>query len=131
VADYSMPPQKSKIKKGEGGLSLELSRTKDILLHSQSYMERKVVRVGFAAETENLEQNALKKLQKKSLDLICANRIDEQHNPFGASDNTLVLIDKKGSRVLPMQSKESVAREIVQHISALVRQRRIDGDVDE
>jgi phosphopantothenoylcysteine decarboxylase/phosphopantothenate--cysteine ligase len=130
VADYSILPQTTKIKKGEGGLSLELSRTEDVLLHSQSYMKSNVVRVGFAAETEDLEHNAMKKLQKKSLDLICANKIDDKHNPFGSSENSLVLIDKKGSRVLPMQSKELIAQEVVQHISALVVQKQMNGEGD-
>ncbi|MCK5807444.1 bifunctional phosphopantothenoylcysteine decarboxylase/phosphopantothenate--cysteine ligase CoaBC [bacterium] len=131
VADYSLPPQKTKIKKGEAGLSLELSRTEDILLHSLSYMDKSVVRVGFAAETENLEQNALMKLEKKSLDLICANKIDAEHNPFGASTNKMVLLSKNSRHIVPMQHKESIAKEIVMHIGTLVEKKEMRGVNDE
>lgn len=119
VADYSVDKKGEKIKKQEDKLSLELSKTEDVLLHSQSYMDKKVMRVGFAAETENLEQNALLKLKKKSLDVICANRVTGEHNPFGASTNSIILFDKDGSHALPMQRKDHLAFEIVQHIRSL------------
>ena len=127
VADYSVDKKDKKIKKQAEKLSLELSRTEDILVHSQSYMNKKVIRVGFAAETENLEQNALLKLEKKSLDLICANRVTDNHNPFGASDNSMILFDKDGSYPLPMQSKDDLACEIVQHICSLYESKNGEG----
>lgn len=126
VADYSMERHPSKIKKGDGPLLLELERTEDILLHSTRYMNKQIFRVGFAAETENLGEHALLKLKNKSLDLICANLLTPTHNPFGASDNELILFDKNGSHSLPKQGKEGLAKKIVSHIRL-----SIDGGADE
>jgi phosphopantothenoylcysteine decarboxylase / phosphopantothenate---cysteine ligase len=89
VADYKPEKSISKIKKNEGGLVIELSRTEDILVSTADMMKPGSVRIGFAAETENLEENAVLKLRKKKLDMVVANLVSEKFDPFRFSRRTV------------------------------------------
>jgi phosphopantothenoylcysteine decarboxylase/phosphopantothenate--cysteine ligase len=107
VADYR--PEaivKSKIKKeSEQNLTLKLVKTPDIL----SEVKGNFIRVGFAAESENLVANAKKKLLDKKLDLIVANDITKADSGFDADNNRVVIIDKKGkTEELPLMSKRGL-----------------------
>jgi len=99
VADFT--PAKyadEKIKKGKGeGMTLELTSTKDIL---KSLADKKGGRVvmGFAAETQNLETNALKKLESKNLDFIAANDVTAPGAGFGVDTNAVSLYTRDGGR---------------------------------
>ncbi len=94
VADYR-PKQvaKNKIKKSEMELSLVLEKTADIL-STVSGLEKKPFIVGFAAETENLIENAKSKLTQKKLDAIIANQIEPSGFPFNSNESEAVLITK-------------------------------------
>jgi len=93
VADYQ-PAQISeqKIKKDGDTLTLELVKTTDILGSARSELNFTGTLVGFAAETENLEENARKKLTKKQCDLIVANDVSRKDIGFDSSHNEVLLI---------------------------------------
>ena len=92
IADYSPKKSAQKIKKGENSVTAEFFRTTDILAESVKWTKPGAVRIGFAAETENLEENALKKLVKKNLDFVVANQVKTEFKPFGSDTNTVKII---------------------------------------
>jgi phosphopantothenoylcysteine decarboxylase/phosphopantothenate--cysteine ligase len=118
VADYQpKAAAKSKIKKDNASLSLELVRTPDIL----GEVKGNFIRVGFAAESDDLIANARKKLGKKQLDLIVANDITAKDSGFGVDTNKVTLIDKKGkAESLPLMSKREVADKILDRVVGLL-----------
>jgi phosphopantothenoylcysteine decarboxylase/phosphopantothenate--cysteine ligase len=116
VADYR--PERvwpSKMKKGAAGMELSLVRTPDILTEVAALTPGPFT-VGFAAETEEVERNALEKLHKKSLDLIAANRVGPGVG-FDSSENALLLLWEGGRCELPQASKHELARELVRVIA--------------
>jgi len=119
VADYQPEAiAKNKIKKSEKNLTLKLVKTPDIL----SEVKGNFIRVGFAAESENLVANAKKKLADKKLDLIVANDITKTDSGFDADTNRVVIIDKKGkAEELPLMSKREVADKILDKIKTLIK----------
>ena len=119
VADYRpVAPAEQKIKKSSQDLSLELTRTTDILEAAKGDF----VKVGFSAETENLVANATDKVRRKSLDLIVANDITDPDSGFGRDTNRVVLIDRE-LRVeeLPLMSKYEVSNRILDRIVTLLQ----------
>lgn len=119
VADYSPKnTAENKIKKGSESLVLDLIRTPDIL----SEMPDGLVKVGFAAESENLEENARKKLKDKRLDLIVANDITAKDSGFGVDTNEVVIIDRNGgTERMPLLQKSEVADKIFDRIADVIR----------
>jgi phosphopantothenoylcysteine decarboxylase/phosphopantothenate--cysteine ligase len=116
VADYRpRRVSKNKIKRElASSLTLELERTPDILTE----VKGKFLRVGFAAESENLVANAKGKLDKKRLDLIVANDITARGSGIGADANQVVIIDRKGKvEKLPLLPKREVAGRILDKIA--------------
>jgi phosphopantothenoylcysteine decarboxylase/phosphopantothenate--cysteine ligase len=118
VADFR--PKKvfsGKIKKEEAEkLVIELERTSDILYELGKRKKNKIL-VGFAAETENLVGNALKKLEEKELDLIVANDISAKGAGFGSDDNKAKLINSKGIvQELTLMPKSDLAEKILDEI---------------
>ena len=102
----------SKIKKTENGLSLELIRDNDILKELGLHKKRQVL-VGFAAESNDLLQNAKAKLMKKNLDYIVANDITKSDIGFGTEDNKVVILSRDSSPIiLDKMPKKQVAREL-------------------
>jgi phosphopantothenoylcysteine decarboxylase/phosphopantothenate--cysteine ligase len=120
VADYR--PRRNapeKIKKSEKGIVLELERNPDILLEVGKRKGRRIV-VGFAAETENLLQNARRKLEEKNLDLIVANDITLPEAGFEADTNIVKFLDRSGKvEELPLMTKEELADHILNRIAQL------------
>jgi len=114
VADYqSKAVAKAKIKKESPSLSLELIRTPDILTE----VKGDFLKVGFAAESEDIVANARQKLEKKQLDLIVANDITDVKSGFGADTNKVTLIDRDGKvESLPLLSKREVADRILDRV---------------
>jgi phosphopantothenoylcysteine decarboxylase/phosphopantothenate--cysteine ligase len=107
-----------KIKKKGKGRVLELERTPDILAQVALQRSPDQVIVGFAAETEDLVENAREKLQRKRLDLIVAN---EARQAMGAVANQVTLIDAGGSvQELPLLPKDEVASQILDRVAALL-----------
>lgn len=118
VADYR-PKSASplKIKKTADSLTLELERTQDILAKLGAMKRPEQVLVGFAAETDHLVDNALKKLHGKNLDWIVANEVGGKEGGFGSDSNAVTIISKNGARTtIPLQSKRSVAERILDAI---------------
>jgi len=117
VADYS-PVQTStqKIKKSKSSLTIELKPNKDILAEVASLPNAPFC-VGFAAESENLLVHAEAKRQAKKLPLIVANLISES---MGQDENSVTLLDDKGSHSLPRANKELVAQHLLEHITHML-----------
>ena len=116
VADYT-PIEKAeqKIKKTDGDLSIVLKRTQDILLTiGQKKREDQIV-IGFAMETENLLENAGKKLQEKNANYIIANSIREPGAGFGVDTNIVKIISPTSVEDLGLLSKDETAKEILRH----------------
>jgi len=118
VADYRpKSTAKEKIKKKDAGLTLELERTPDIL----SEIKGNFVRVGFAAESENLVENATQKLRQKSLDLIVANDVTAKNSGFGTDSNRVTIIGKDGKvESLPLLPKRQVADKVLDKVAKLL-----------
>ena len=116
VADYT-PIEKAdhKIKKAEGDLSIALKRTQDILLTIGKKKRENQVVIGFAMETENLLENAAKKLQEKNANYIIANSIRELGAGFGVDTNIVKIISPTSVEDLGLLSKDDTAKEILRH----------------
>jgi phosphopantothenoylcysteine decarboxylase/phosphopantothenate--cysteine ligase len=119
VADYRVAEtSKQKIKKTDNELMLRLIPNPDILKYVTS-LSKAPFCVGFAAETENLEENAeIKRLQKK-LPLLVANLAQDA---IGADESALILLDDEGKRHLPKAPKIDQARHLIKHIALLYKQ---------
>lgn len=117
VADYRPKVAAlQKIKKQEATLQIELEKTQDILA-SLGAKKGKQFLVGFALETENEVENAMQKIQKKNLDLIVLNSLNDAGAGFGKATNKVTFIDKnKTIEQFPLKSKEEVAQDIVNKI---------------
>jgi phosphopantothenoylcysteine decarboxylase/phosphopantothenate--cysteine ligase len=119
VADYQTKSASAqKIKKEETtGLTLELVKTSDII----SEVKGDFIKIGFAAESEDLIANAKQKLKKKQLDLIVANDITAADSGFAVDTNKVTLIDKKGNAEdLPLMSKREVADKVLDRVVGLL-----------
>jgi phosphopantothenoylcysteine decarboxylase/phosphopantothenate--cysteine ligase len=115
VADYS-PRFKAnqKIKKKDEVYLLELEKTPDILLELGQRKQPHQILVGFAAETENLEENARRKLAQKNLDLIVANDVTQPGSGFGQDTNIVKIIYPDGKIIsLPQMEKTALAHHIL------------------
>ncbi len=124
VADYRPGTvSTSKIKKKDKTLDLQLVKTKDIL--EQLGKEKKgQLLVGFALETDNLEENALAKLKNKNLDLIVANLATEAGSGFGVNTNKITIFDKHNKKQsFELKSKTEAAIDIVNCIIDLLKQK--------
>ena len=116
VADYrAASVAEQKIKKNDAELSLSLSRTDDVLATVRATYKDLFV-VGFAAETEKLEEHARGKLQRKGLDMIAANWVGGG-KAFDQDDNSLHVYWNGGGQELPQASKAQVARDLVRVIA--------------
>lgn len=121
VADFTpavVAADKIKKTPGGAGLVLELMRTADILADVASHALRPRLVVGFAAETGNLEANAVDKLRRKRVDMIAANRVGVPGSGFEAEDNTLHVLDAGGGRVLGPAPKTTLADALLDLVAA-------------
>ena len=118
VADYRpIRAAKDKIKKGRAGLTLELEQIPDIL----GRVKGNFIKVGFAAESSSLVENAKKKVEQKRLDFIVANDITARDSGFGTDTNRVTIIDCKGKiDRLPLLAKREVAERILDKVAALL-----------
>jgi phosphopantothenoylcysteine decarboxylase/phosphopantothenate--cysteine ligase len=118
VADYT-PVKKAdqKIKKAEAGLTLELTKTKDILKSLGDIKTKKQILVGFALETVNEKEYALKKLASKNADMIILNSLNDAGAGFGHDTNRITIFQKGGTELqFETKSKNEVAKDIVDTI---------------
>ncbi|HUK02396.1 MAG TPA: bifunctional phosphopantothenoylcysteine decarboxylase/phosphopantothenate--cysteine ligase CoaBC [Steroidobacteraceae bacterium] len=123
VADYrpAHPPE-HKIKKSTEKLAVEMERTVDIIGTVAARAERPFI-VGFAAETESVEQNARGKMLRKNLDMIAANEVGHD-KAFDCEDNELVVLWRSGRRQLARAPKAELARELMALIIEVAAQHR-------
>jgi phosphopantothenoylcysteine decarboxylase / phosphopantothenate---cysteine ligase len=112
-----------KLKKTRGDLSIQLGRNPDILasLRRSKPASKHQVLVGFAAETQDLIENATEKLMQKNLDFIVANNLSESGSGFGTDTNHVKIIDRSGAVAdVPCVSKEEVAESIWDRVERLL-----------
>ena len=118
VADYT-PQNKSniKIKKQSGDMKIELERTHDILFEVGQAKTDQQILVGFAAETNDVIENAKSKMQRKNLDFIIANDVKKEGAGFGTDTNIVTIIPRQGEiEPLPVMKKSEVARAVFDRI---------------
>lgn len=109
VADYKPKNYSAqKIKKGEDDLGIEFVRDNDILMELGNRKEKQIL-VGFAAESQNLKENAKLKLQRKNLDYIVANDITATDTGFASEDNKVIILSNSEEIHLDKMSKEKIA----------------------
>ncbi len=114
VADYTVAePSARKIKKSGGTLTLDLVRTRDILGSARSPIGFGGFLAGFAAETENLGENARRKLVDKGCDLIVANDVSRADIGFDSPDNEVLLVFPDRTESFPKASKHDLAVHLV------------------
>ncbi len=118
VADFQAEKvSDNKIKKADSVLSLKLVKTPDIL----SEVKGSFIKVGFAAESENIIENAAIKLKEKGLHLIVANDITSEDSGFGSDNNRVIIIDRKEvTEELPLLSKREVADRILDRVKEII-----------
>ena len=122
IADYR-PAQRAveKIKKSEDTLTLTLERTPDVLSQVAAARANGMLVIGFAAETENVLDNAIDKLNRKNLDAIVANDVSRADSGFDTTTNAITIITKNSEPVaLPVMSKLEAANRV---LDAIVRLR--------
>lgn len=121
VADYT-PAHVSdtKIKKGDGGPTIELRRTRDIAAELGVRKGGRVL-VGFALETDDEEAHAEAKLTKKNFDFIVLNSLRDPGAGFRGDTNKVTLIDRAGREELPLMSKREVAARIADKLETILK----------
>ena len=120
VADFT-PKEKAdhKIKRGKDDLLLELLPTKDIAAELGRIKTASQLLVGFALETNDEEVNALSKMQRKNLDMIVLNSLNDKGAGFGVDTNKVTIMDKSGDKtVYELKTKVEVAKDIVDQIAS-------------
>ncbi len=116
VADYRIDHIASeKIKKSQDTMQLNLIKNPDIVADVAA-LANKPFTVGFAAETQDVEHYARDKLARKKLDMIAANNVAAAGQGFNSEDNALTVFTATDEKVLPLMSKNELAKQLVQHI---------------
>jgi len=118
VADYR-PKNKAleKIKKSEDELTIELIKNPDVLKWAGENKSEKQILVGFALETENLEENATKKLNSKNLNIIVMNTLKDNGAGFGVDTNKISILDNYNNfKTFELKSKNEVAKDILTYL---------------
>lgn len=123
VADYRPAnPASHKIKKQIGGMVLALERTADVLAEIAKKKGKQLL-IGFAAETQDVVENARRKLREKGLDMIVANDVAGTNTGFEVDTNAVTLIDERGREDVPLGTKEAVADAILDQTLKLPRRK--------
>ena len=119
VADFrpaEIASQKMKKKSGEDEMVLRLVKNPDIVASVAALAQHRPFTVGFAAETQDVEQYARGKLSRKNLDLICANDVSQQGLGFNSDSNALHLYWPEGDKPLPLASKQELGQQLISEI---------------
>ena len=121
VADYR-PAQCApvKMKRTADDMFIELTPNSDIAASLGAVKGENQMLVGFALETNNAEENARLKLEKKNLDFIVLNSLEDNGAGFACDTNKVTIIDKSGKSDFPLKSKKDVAKDFVSHIAKLL-----------
>ncbi|NOI91169.1 bifunctional phosphopantothenoylcysteine decarboxylase/phosphopantothenate--cysteine ligase CoaBC [Vibrio splendidus] len=123
VADYrpqSIADQKLKKVDGKDDMTIQMVKNPDIVASVASMSEGRPFTVGFAAETQDVEKYARGKLERKNLDMICANDVSVEGQGFNSSSNELHLYWKDGDKSLPLDSKDTLGFQILDQIQQLI-----------
>jgi phosphopantothenoylcysteine decarboxylase/phosphopantothenate--cysteine ligase len=113
VADYRVANiAAQKIKKSGNSIQLELIPNPDIV-REVTALEKRPFTMGFAAETENLEQNAYEKLKRKKLDMIAANQVGVEQTGFESNTNELLVLWSNGKQLLALDDKNEIAKQLI------------------
>jgi phosphopantothenoylcysteine decarboxylase/phosphopantothenate--cysteine ligase len=125
VADYKPANVSStKIKKRDAKFSLELIPTRDILDSLGHKQDRQFVLVGFAAETDHVEENAAKKLRAKNCDIIVANDVSGADSGMESDVNEVIILFRDGEKTkISRAPKKNIARDLVKIFSNFVTKR--------
>ncbi|MBO7522816.1 MAG: bifunctional phosphopantothenoylcysteine decarboxylase/phosphopantothenate--cysteine ligase CoaBC [Bacteroidales bacterium] len=123
VADYTPVVKAShKIKKTEANLNIELQKTTDIAASLGAKKRENQLLVGFALETDNEKDNAIKKLKSKNLDFIVLNSLNDKGAGFGGETNKVTIIDKNNNiDIFELKSKEEVAHDILDKVLTMIK----------
>jgi phosphopantothenoylcysteine decarboxylase / phosphopantothenate---cysteine ligase len=127
VVDYRpTEPANQKIKKTQAQLTISLERTPDILSEVSSNRRDGTLVIGFAAETENVFENAREKLRNKSADMIVANDVSRRDAGFDSADNVVTIFTRGDDQPieLPLMSKHAIAHSILDQIVELRNSQR-------
>lgn len=121
VADYTpIGYSNDKVKKKDGDLSIPLKRTTDILQYLGQHRRPSQVICGFSMETRDMLENSRAKLEKKNVDMICANNLKVAGAGFGTDTNVITLITQDDITELPLMSKEEAASRIIDRALSLL-----------
>ncbi len=121
VADYRPAVQAcDKIKRTEASMTLELEANPDIAAALGKEKKSCQCLVGFALETCNGEEHARAKLEKKNLDFIVLNSLEDKGAGFACDTNKVTIIDRNGKNEYPLKSKAGVAKDVVSHLARLL-----------
>ena len=117
VSDWKAQLNKNKIKKKTGSTVIKFFNNPDILHTISTHKKRPRLVIGFAAETENLIDNAIKKVKKKKCDIIIANDVSYNKGVFGSNMNAVNVVNKKGSFLeFPRMTKSKIAKKILNEV---------------
>ncbi|EIX4888039.1 bifunctional phosphopantothenoylcysteine decarboxylase/phosphopantothenate--cysteine ligase CoaBC [Vibrio vulnificus] len=123
VADYrpaTIAEQKLKKTDDSDEMTITMVKNPDIVASVSAMTENRPFTVGFAAETNDVEVYARRKLEKKKLDLLCANDVSVEGQGFNSSDNAITLYWSQGEKALPLNSKAALSMEILKQIQTLM-----------
>ncbi|OZS42579.1 bifunctional phosphopantothenoylcysteine decarboxylase/phosphopantothenate--cysteine ligase CoaBC [Photobacterium sanguinicancri] len=124
VADFrpaTVAEQKMKKQSDEDTMTITLVKNPDIVANVAALADNRPFTVGFAAETQDVEQYAQGKLTRKHLDLICANDVAQQGQGFNSDTNALHLYWPQGDKALPLTNKSELGKQLIDEITALYR----------
>lgn len=122
VADYTpLEYSDNKVKKSEGEMSVPLKRTTDILKYLGENKRKGQVICGFSMETENMLKNSRAKLEKKKVDMICANNLKQEGAGFGVDTNRITFITADDTEELPLMTKDEAAAAIIDKAISLIK----------
>ena len=121
VADFTpIQLSETKMKRGKDALKIELKPTQDIAFTLGKSKRDNQFLAGFALETDNEEQNALEKMERKNFDFIVLNSLKDENACFGHNTNKITIINRNGSKKLfDLKSKSQVAKDIVDEVAGL------------
>ncbi|MCY9804077.1 bifunctional phosphopantothenoylcysteine decarboxylase/phosphopantothenate--cysteine ligase CoaBC [Vibrio scophthalmi] len=120
VADYrpeTVADNKLKKTADNDAMTVKMIKNPDIVASVAAMTENRPFTVGFAAETQNVKQYALSKLERKNLDMICANDVSLAGQGFNSNDNAITVYWKEGEQSLTLASKQQIAQQILQMIA--------------
>jgi phosphopantothenoylcysteine decarboxylase/phosphopantothenate--cysteine ligase len=127
VSDFqSVDIAAHKIKKSAEGLTLQLNKTPDILRHVSSLPAPPFI-VGFAAETDSLENNAIKKLKEKNCDMVVANQVGQQDIGFNSDENEVSVFTKAGIKNFSKESKSQLGSKLITYIASMYKKGNSNG----